>query len=130
MKIKNILLLAAMLSAMVCTGCVALVAGGAAAAGAGAVAYVNGELKTTESTSLEHARNATMIAIKEMQFGIVGDETDGLTQHISVRTSTDKKVTITLVKESDTVTAIGVRVGVFGDEVLSMQVLNKIKSHL
>ena len=66
----------------------------------------------------------------ELQFGLVGDVTYATKQIITARTSTDKKVTVVLIKESDSLTQIRVRVGLLGDEVLSLRVLEKIKSHL
>jgi hypothetical protein len=37
---------------------------------------------------------------------------------------------VKLEKQSDTVTEIRIRVGTFGDEALSRQILDKIKTHL
>jgi len=45
------------------------------------------------------------------------------------RTATDKKIEVTLNKKSANSTEIRIRVGTFGDEPMSRQLLDKIKSH-
>ncbi len=130
MKFRIEVLLLALATLIFCNGCLLLVVGGAAAAGAGTVVYVNGELKDSEAVSIQKAHAATLAAFKDLQFGVVGDVTKADTTTVSARTSSDKKVQVTLVKESATVTQIKVRVDVFGDESLSHQVLDKIKARL
>jgi hypothetical protein len=130
MRIRFLLLPVLLGVLVLCNGCVLLLAGGAAAAGAGAVVYIDGELKDSEAASLDRTRVATLAAFKDMRFGVVGDESTAFKQTISVRTGSDKKIQVTLEKESSTVTTIHIRVGVFGDETLSRQLLDRIKSHL
>lgn len=92
--------------------------------------YVDGTLKSVEQVSPERAHAAALAALKDLQFALVGDETDGAKQKVLGRTNTDKKVQIVLEKESESITEIRVSVGMFGDEVLSMQVMTKLKAHL
>ena len=92
--------------------------------------YETGSLKAVEQVSQARAHAATVAAFKDLQFGLVGDVTDAAQQRVSARTNTDKKVLVILEKEADSLTAIRVSVGNFGDEAMSMQVMNKIKSHL
>ena len=111
-------------------GCAVLLIGGAAAAGAGTVAYINGELKDTEGVAYDTVYNATLAAMNDLQYAVVSKEKDAVNAKITVRTSGDKKIEIKLVKQSATVTEIHIRVGTFGDEALSRQILDKIKTHL
>ena len=111
-------------------GCALCLVGGAAAAGAGTVAYVSGELKETEDVAYDKVYDATLAAMNDMQYAVVDKSKAGITAKIFVRTAGDKKIQITLDKQSASVTEIHIRVGTFGDESLSRQILDKIKSHL
>ena len=111
-------------------GCALFLVGGAAAAGAGAVYYIDGELKDTETASFDAVHTAALAAVRDLQFAVVSDAKDAINSKILVRTATDKKITITLAKQSPTVTEIRIRVGTFGDEQMSRQILDGIKAHL
>jgi hypothetical protein len=111
------------------SGCALFLVGGAAAAGAGTVAYVNGELEETEGVAYDTAYDATLAAMNDMQYAVVDKSKAGVEAKILARTSGDKKIQITLNKQSASVTEIHIRVGTFGDESLSRQILDKIKSH-
>lgn len=127
-KILMIALAAASLA--LCNGCALLVVGGAAAAGAGAVAYTEGQLKDTEAASLDAVHTATLTALRDMQYAVVSDAKDVNNAKIIARTATDTKIEIQLAKQSPSITEIRIRVGTFGDEQLSRQILAKIKAHL
>ncbi len=110
------------------TGCVAVAAG--AAAGAGAVAYVEGELQVTLPETYDRVVGATRSALKELEFTKISESKDALTGIFIYRTAADKKVTVTLNKIGDKSTKVGIRVGLIGDQDLSHIILDKIKSHL
>ena len=110
-------------------GCALFLVGGAVAVGAGTVVYVDGELKETEGVAFDKAYDATLAAMNDMQYAVVDKSKDGIKVKILARTPADKKIQITLNKQSATVTEIRIRVGTFGDESLSLQILDKIKSH-
>jgi Protein of unknown function (DUF3568) len=112
----------------VLTGCVAVAAG--AAAGAGAVAYVEGELQVTLSGTYDRVVGATRSALKELEFVKVSESKDALEGTFIYRTAADKKVTVTLNKIDDKSTKVGIRIGLIGDQDLSHVTLDKIKSHL
>jgi len=128
---KKILMAALVaLVVVVGNGCILLVAGGAAAAGAGTVFYLDGELKDTESASLDTVNTAAVAGLKDLQFAVISDTKDAISAKILARTATDTKITITLAKLSPESTEIHIRVGTFGDEALSRQILDKLKTHL
>lgn len=110
------------------TGCVAVAAG--AAAGAGAVAYVEGELQVTLPNSYDRVVGATRSALKDLEFVKVSESKDALTGIFTYRTAADKKVTVTLNKIDDKSTKVGIRIGLIGDQDLSHIILDKIKSRL
>jgi hypothetical protein len=109
-------------------GCALLLIGGGAAAGVGTVAYIKGELRTTQEISFERAWNATTGAVEEMGFVITQDEKDALSGMIVARGTDDQKITIHIKKQSEKLTDIRIRVGAFGDETRSQLILDKIKA--
>jgi hypothetical protein len=111
-------------------GCALFVVGGAAAAGAGGYAYIKGEAKSTEGSSLDKTWNATLTAMKELEFPIIKQGKDAIAGELTARNATGKDIHIYEKKLSDTATEISIRVGTFGDEALSRTILMKIKSHL
>jgi len=109
------------------TGCVAVVAAGAAGAG---VAWVRGALQTTLEAPLDRAFAAANAAVREMQLAKVSDRKSSVDAQVVARTALDKKIEITLKRAGDRSTQLDIRVGVFGDEALSLAVLEKIKANL
>jgi hypothetical protein len=112
------------------SGCLLFVAGAAAGAGIGTYAYINGELKTSESVKLDKAYDATLVAMKDLSYPVTEKQKDVLEGKIVARTAGDKKIQVNLKKTTDTVTEIRIRVGTFGDETLSRHILEKIKAHI
>ncbi|HYP17630.1 MAG TPA: DUF3568 family protein [Opitutus sp.] len=108
------------------SGCLAVAAG----AGAGAVAYVRGQLETTVSDDYESVVSATNRAIQQLGFAKVSERKDALVDVFVVRNATDKKIEIRLDNVARELTRVRIRVGIFGDEALSLAVLDKIKSNL
>ena len=109
------------------SGCVAVVAG---AAGAGAVAWVRGELQATVDASFETTARAAKHAIEQLKFARVSENEDALMSTIVARTSDDKKVEIKVSKVADHAAKVQIRVGTFGDESVSLAILDKIKANL
>ena len=109
------------------SGCLAVAAG----AGAGAaVAYVRGDLEAPLDAGFERAVVAANRAVQELQFAKVSEHKDALLDLILARNAADKKIEIRIESESDRRTKLKIRVGLFGDEALSMVILDRIKSGL
>ena len=121
------LLFASAVLALSLTGCVAVVAG---AAGAGTVAYVEGRIDAPLNANYTKSRQAVDLAIKQLEFALINEHHDALTAYFTARTAGDKKISITLMKVTDSTSRVQIRVGIFGDENLSLTVLNKIKANL
>jgi hypothetical protein len=135
MKICNVLrqtgLILSLLGAMsAAVGCAVVAVGAAAGAGAAGYAYVSGVLVSTESASLERTWNATLAAVKEMEFPITSQRKDALQADLVARNAYDKKISIRLKKVSEQSTEIRIRVGTFGDETASRAILERIKKRL
>lgn len=133
MDYKKLLLLSVLgLGLLVNTGCPPVIIGAAAGVGvgAGAVAYVGGELKSTEDVSLDRAWDASQIAMGDLGFAITDRHKDIFNAELNARGVEVKKIRIALKKISDNSTEFRIRVGVFGDEAKSRQILLAIKQRL
>src|SRR5262249_29182217 len=109
------------------SGCVAVVAAGA---GAGAVAYVKGEVNTSLEDDLGSVFSAAQKALAELEFAKINDHKSGVDAQLVARTALDKRVEIKLTKVADRLTKVQIRVGVIGDQDLSLMILEKIKKRL
>ena len=112
---------------MLNSGCLLVAAG---AAGAGTVAYVRGELTASLGNEFGAVTKATGRAIEQLKFAKVSESADALSAQFVVRTAQDKKIEIVLTKVGEELTKVEIRVGVFGDETVSMTILDKIKANL
>ncbi len=118
------------------SGCVALVAG--AVAGAGAYAYSEGKLESTLNAPLDRSYAAARRAVADLEFTETSAKKDALEAVVEAKTAGNDTVTITLralaVEGGDpsksTTTKCSIRIGTFGDEKKSITILDSIKSHL
>jgi hypothetical protein len=109
------------------SGCMAVVAG----AGAGAaVAYVRGDLDATVNAGYENAVRAVNAAVADLKFAKVSERSDALQAIIIARNAADKKIEIRVEQAGEALAKVKIRVGVFGDEALSLAVLDRIKAKL
>ena len=111
-------------------GCFLFVVGAAAGAGAAGYAYVNGEEKTTVAFSMNQTWDASLAAMKDLQFPVTNQAKDALQGNLDARNASNTNISIKLKYIFNTSTEIRIRVGTFGDESLSRIILNKINSHL
>jgi hypothetical protein len=114
------------LSLLGLSGCIAVAAG----AGAGAYAYVRGDLETNLNNDYNKVVDSARAAIKDLEFAKVSENKDALKAVLVARTALDKKVEITVTYTAKKLTNIKIRVGLFGDEQLSLSILDKIKAGL
>lgn len=112
------------------TGCALFLVGAGAAIGAGSVAYVSGELRGAEEASMDRAWNAATTAMEQLEFKVTKSQKDALAGEITARRADDTRIVVRLRKQTDRITEIRVRVGVFGDEALSRVIYDKIKSNI
>jgi hypothetical protein len=119
--------LAAVAATVLLNGCVAVMAG---AAGAGAVAYVRGELQADLDAPYEKAVGAAGEAVHQLQFASISERKDALDAVLIARTAEDKKVEIKVSRSGRELSRVRIRVGVFGDEAKSLTILERIKANL
>src|SRR5262245_26506581 len=98
------------------TGCAALLIGGGAAAGIGGYAYAKGDLNATHNASMTKVWDATLKAMKELEYPVTVQAKDALEAHVVARNAEDKKIDIKLKELPNDATEIKIRVGTFGDE--------------
>jgi Protein of unknown function (DUF3568) len=118
--------LVAVVSFSALSGCVAVAVG----AGAGVVAYVRGDLETTLPNDYDQVVNSVREAVKTLEFVKVSDSKDAFKGVLIARTALDKKIVIDFTNAGKNLTNIKIRVGVFGDEQMSLAILEKIKNGL
>jgi len=127
-KLLSVLAIASLsLTGALQTGCVALVAGGAAAGG---TAYVMGKLTSTLDDDIDSAKRAVRKSLTELSYSRDTIQEDALEAKYVAKTAQDDTVTIYLEKMDFQNTSITIRVGTFGDENRSILILEKIKSNL
>jgi hypothetical protein len=125
---RNVLILfLASASLVFVSGCATSEAGGTMA---GTAVYSKGELSDALAVSLMDAHVATLAGARDLQLTILNDEKSFAHANITASTAADTRFDITLVKQSQSLTQIRIRVGAAGDEQLSRELLEKIKAHL
>lgn len=111
------------------TGCAAALIAGGAAAGVGAVAYVKGDLEKTYDRSLTSLYEASKAGLRDMEFIPKSDRKDAVEFQV-VSTMADGTEVKVIGRRKDQLTRLSIRVGVFGDESASRQILDKIENRL
>lgn len=109
------------------SGCVAVVAAGAAGAG---VAWVRGALETNLEASLDEAYQAAQEAVAKLELARISEKKSALDASVLARTALDKRIEIVLKRVGPKTTHVSIRVGVFGDEALSLTVLERMRAAL
>jgi hypothetical protein len=122
--LRFILLLLAMLPL---SGCGVLILGGAAA---GTVGYVSGDLEATINGGFYEVVRATDRAIGDNSISVTSKTSSSHDVTYLLRTPQGDKVELTIIYATRALTNITIRVGVFGDEPLSRQILREIETRL
>jgi len=111
-------------------GCTLLLLGAGAAAGAGTVAYLQGELRANQDAPLDKVLKAAEDSLKEMQYAVTERTEAAGRARLLARGAGDKRVDVHLKALTPNATEVRIRVGVFGDEALSRQILERIRKRL
>ena len=114
-------------ASIVSSGCVAVVAGGAAAGG---TAYVMGELKVDADATPAQIRSAIERAGKDMNLRRISGSGDELAGKYTYRTAADEKVTIRYEAKTENYAELAIRVGAFGDRSMSVRINDAIQRRL
>ena len=109
------------------TGCIALVAGGAAASG---VAYNKNKATSVQARSITDLYSATLAAMRQPELQPQENTKDALTAKVTAYTTDGKEIRVALKKLSGETTEIKVAVGIVGDSHRADQVLEAILDNL
>lgn len=130
MKQANVLLVLLLSSSLMMQGCVLLAVGAGAAAGAGTVAYIKGELQTTYAASLDRTWEGSLGALKDLNYKVISSQKDGSEGEIEANRAGEEKVKIVLTISGPGTTLVKIRVGIFGDKAVSSAINSAIASRL
>ena len=116
-------------------GCALLVVGAAAGAAGGTVSYIGNELRVTQEVTVDRVWNAAQSAVSELQFSVISTESykDGTGGVLVSRNAKQQKVRITMIRQSDRLTEIRIRVGVFdtsANRATAQLVYDKMKARI
>ena len=109
------------------TGCIALAVG---AAGVGGYAFYKGELKSTESATLDRLWRATRSAAQELQLVVTEERKDGLSAELNAQGADGKPISVNLRRVADQATELRIRVGHLGSESQARQIREAIERQL
>jgi hypothetical protein len=130
MKMKwAVLVSIAVTSLRLLCGCESTDVGGAAAVatGTGSAIYNGGELRSEETVGLEQGWKAILAQVKEMQSSIQDQWKNEVSAQIVFRDLANNKIEINLMSAKEGSTAFRIKVGSFGDEIYSQEILSKIR---
>jgi hypothetical protein len=115
---------------LVLQGCTLLALGTGAAAGAGAVAYMKGELRVTYTAPLDRTWEATLGALDDLHYGVMSSQKSESGGEIEAKRVGEDKVSINVSISGPGTTLVAIRVGIFGDEAISRTIQGKITARL
>ncbi|MCA9408414.1 MAG: DUF3568 family protein [Candidatus Omnitrophica bacterium] len=113
---------------IVTTGCIPLVLG--AAAGAGGVVFIKGNLEKNLDSSVKQVHKASLAAMEKLDLFIVDDDLDVHDAKIKAEDFDGKSILITVKALTERSSKLTVRVGVLGDEERSAHIISEIESKL
>jgi hypothetical protein len=119
--------------ALINGGCLAIAAGAAGGAAAAGYYYYKGRIYRDYPATLPDTRAALRASLTELGFPVLGEEADA---EVKTRTADDSTVRICLdpvtsrVPADGPMTRVSIRVGAFGDEAVSIRILNQVSMHL
>ena len=134
MNLRRFLLFVVALPVVVLAqGCALFLIGAAAGAAAGTVSYVGNELRVTQEVGVNRAWDAANAAVGELEFSATAskshkDATGGM---LYARNARSQEIKIELFRQSDRMTEIRVRVGVFdtkANRAMAQLVYDKMKT--
>jgi hypothetical protein len=125
---KSYVLLALVALSAFYWGCAAAIVGGAA--GAGAVMYSKGELKSTEKAELDEVYDAAIDALKSLDLEVISQDKDGLTAKLVAKEENGDNIDIKLEKVPNDLTEMKIRVGAFGNEDRARLIQQEIRERI
>jgi hypothetical protein len=126
-KNTNVLIILLVGTAIFCQGCVVAAVGLGAA---GTVAYIRGDLESTETKNIEIVYSAALEAVEQLELRVISKTKDALSASIIARDAQDKKIQIKMTAPSEHTTKLSIRVGTFGSENKSNRIYKRIYDNM
>jgi len=111
-------------------GCPVVLLGAGVGAGAGTVAYIQGEHSQVHAGDYERVWSAAVGALNQMNIKVIKTEKDALSGMISARRADDTSVTVKVEPTGADTTTVKIRVGMFGDRAASESIQARIVTAL
>ncbi len=108
----------------------AMLAGGCSTSEGTKFNYATGNFSATLNANVQKSYDASLKALDQLSLAPSEKSVDALGAKIVTKTSADKKVTISLKRTSDELTAIVIEVGMVGDNTTSQMIYAKIVENL
>ena len=116
-------------------GCTLFLIGAGAGTAEGVVSYTGNELCVMQDATLNRTWDAATAAMREMEFTVITAEThkDGLGGIVKGQNAKNQRVQIQLLRQTEQVTEIRIRVGEFdtaANKAAALLFYEKLKTHL
>lgn len=92
--------------------------------------YVDGILTSNLKTDLRTASGAASVAVDRLGLTRAGESRDELTDTLILRSAANRRIEIKLEYAGASLTRLTIQVGSFGDQPLSVAIMEKIKAGL
>jgi len=113
-----------------CGGCAAVLVGSGVAVGAAAVGWQRGWLKTTIDQPLERVQRAARSALADFRVALDSEGSGPTALTLSGPLRDGRQVLVRLKVVGEKTTAVGIHIGFWGDQDLSLKILEQLKKHL
>lgn len=110
--------------------CAVLLTGGCTSSEGTKFNYATGNLSATLNANVQKSYDASLKALEQLQITPAEKAQDSLGAKIVAKTAADKKITISLKRTNDVLTAIVIEVGFVGDNTISQTIYTKIVENL
>lgn len=116
-----------LLGSQLASGCVAVAAGAAGAAG---YAWYRGEFEGSLDGSPKQCAAAAKEALEDLDMKMIKVDATEIDGKVTARSALDKEVVVTIKRKTEQTSTVAIRIGTFGDEVLSQNIFEKMKRNL
>lgn len=96
----------------------------------GGSSFKVGVFEGTLAAGLETSQWATEKVLKSYKFSLTEQKSDALVALFKARTAEDKTIVVKLRAENPKLTKVDIRIGTFGDQKLSQEMLGRIRAEL
>jgi len=111
-------------------GCAATLVGAGAGAGVGTYSYIKGELNVTYAKEYREVVSATEKTVRNLGFSLQGETKDKLMCRIKAKMADGTVVKLYVDRASEKITQLRIKVGLFGNKDVSLQIMRAIEKKM